>query len=477
MDTMQSQANNLYSINELGDDSFEAMIVGACLIDRDHYDMMRSVVSASDFKFLTYQHIMEAIESVALSHQDINTTSVSEALKACDDDRFNLVGGLNTLLSLEKKARDSTNINELFQFAELVKRLSIRRKTLEAMDRGRHLALRRDLSVATIRTEIFNGLESAFNTLDTRPPATLRDSVNDYYDLSDAYEAGNAPARLYTGFSELDNPSLLGGFSPGNLVLLGGESSMGKTAFAVSMANNMAKDGKIGLFISMEMDVLEMSQRFIAADTGITLAKLRLWSKQDRDRMSGDWQRSVDKSDLDRRRILEYLQSNALDNVALIHKPALTALEVWSEARRFKIQRGHIDFVIVDLITNLTADERDVNSNRAQELTQIAGTLKEMASPQNLNTVLIALSQASGAIRNRSDKRPLEGDFRDSAGIGFQADVQLFIYRDSRYNDDADPDIAEIIVRKHRGGAIGTRKLKWHGDAARFPNTLYEKGF
>ncbi len=470
---MNAPQPKLMSIEDLGHEEAEAYVIGACLLDGG--EVVRSIVKAEHFKFLKYQHVMEAIESCAEAGIDITIASVQSMLKAQPNDNYNLIGGLVALGRLRKLARDASNSVQHEQYAEEIKRLAIRRNLAIANDKMRQLAFRADLNIRVIETEAQNILGKVFATLDTAPAPSLQDAVSDYIDHAELAEQGKTTPRLTTGFPELDSPAMLGGFKKGDFVVIGGDSSMGKTSFAVSIAGNMRDSLKSGLFLSMEMDVNEMAQRFVAAKTGISLNKLKPWAQDDLKRMHPSWLKLTQKTDAERRAVIDCVNDSKFLNIGLKATPTLTALEVWSEVRRFKIQHGKCDFVIVDLITNLTADEKDaVRGNRATELQQIAGTLKEIATKEQI--VVIALSQISGALRSRTDKRPMEGDFRDSAGIGFQADVQLFIYRDHRYNDEADPFEAEILIRKHRGGATGTQYLRWHPESARFLSQA-QRGF
>lgn len=448
----------------------ERYALGGCLMYGDIYETVRGIVTPNDFYYLKHRTILEAMDAVARRGEETDVAMVAKELGTMSDSGSNwleLLGGDLFLFRLEEEADLSGGHFEAF--AQHVKELSARRNLMLVSNKLNDLAGRMDLSLSIIETESETMLTKVFEGGTGKPPELLGSALDTFLTNYMNAEMGKSSPMIYTGYNELDNPSLLGGFKRGDYVTIAGETSVGKTAFAVCLAHNMAKLGYYGIFISKEMGLDEMSSRFIAADAGISLIKLRKYTPEDKKYMIESFRKAVTLTDDEHKLMIQAIDNLSTMPLALVHKPMLTALDVWSEARRFKQRTGRLDFIFVDLITDMNADDMDRNSNRAIELGQISGRFKEMASESNLNAAVFALAQASPGIRERQNKRPQKNDFKNSTAIGDQADVQLFLYRDALYQETDISDIeAEVLVRKHRGGALGMAKLVWNAPCARY---------
>jgi replicative DNA helicase len=229
---------------------------------------------------------------------------------------------------------------------------------------------------------------------------------------------------------------MLGGFQPGNLIVIAARPSLGKSALVCNIAENVAaKQGQAVAFFSLEMSEAELAHRFISCRARIANDRLRKGKVSER-----DWPRVV--------RACNELESAPL---WLDDSSDLSLLDLRAKARRLASSEGGLGLVIVDYMQLMRAE--DPRANRVEQVGQFSRGLKVLA--RELNVPVIGLSQLSRAPELRPDKRPMLSDLRESGSIEQDSDVVIFIYRDAVYDDDADPSEAELLVRKHRNGPVG----------------------
>ncbi|MFN9390628.1 MAG: replicative DNA helicase, partial [Betaproteobacteria bacterium] len=253
-----------------------------------------------------------------------------------------------------------------------------------------------------------------------------------------------------TGYADLDEKT--SGLQPGDLVIVAGRPSMGKTALAINMAENVALEAGLPVAVfSMEMAATQLVMRLLGSLGRLDQHRLRTGRLQD-----DDWQRLT--------------AAVGRLNEAPIHideTPALNALEVRARSRRLHRQYGKLGLIVVDYLQLMSASSE--GENRATEISEISRSLKALA--KELNVPVIALSQLNRSLEQRPNKRPVMSDLRESGAIEQDADLILFIYRDEVYNPDSqEKGIAEIIIGKQRNGPIGTVRLTFRGENTRFEN-------
>jgi replicative DNA helicase len=257
-----------------------------------------------------------------------------------------------------------------------------------------------------------------------------------------------------SGFRDLDR--MLGGFQPGNLIVIAARPSVGKSALVCNIAENVAaKHGQPVAFFSLEMSETELAHRIIACRARIPNEKLRMGRVTSR-----DWPRVV--------RACNELESAPL---WLDDSSDLSMLELRAKARRLAASEG-LGLVIVDYMQLMRPD--DPRANRVEQVGQISRGLKILAG--ELQVPVIGLSQLSRAPEQRPDKRPMLSDLRESGNLEQDSDVVIFIYRDAIYNDEADPSEAELIVAKHRNGQIGRKEVVFLEQYPRFVDKAYGGG-
>jgi replicative DNA helicase len=265
--------------------------------------------------------------------------------------------------------------------------------------------------------------------------------------ITKMYESGGEMTGTRTGFRDIDH--MTSGLQPGNLVVVAGRPSMGKSAFALGAASNLALQfgQAVGIF-SLEMSKLEVAQRLMCAEARVELQRLRAGQLTNE-----DWTRLVKACDTLTKAPV-YVDDTRMT----------TMLEIRAKARRLKAREPNLGLIVVDYLQLLGGGAIE---HRVQEVSEISRSLKMLAG--DLDIPVMALSQLSRAVESRSDKRPILSDLRESGSIEQDADLVMFLYRDEYYNENSeDQGLAEVILAKHRNGPIGSEKLAFLKRFAKF---------
>ncbi len=278
----------------------------------------------------------------------------------------------------------------------------------------------------------------------------LRTILGDYYDrIEYLYEHRGETVGVPTGFIDLDK--LVGGFQPADLAIVAGRPGTGKTSLALTIADHAARNhGLCVALFSLEMPAQQVVQRLVSGATGIESQRLRTGEITEEELAS----------------VTRAMGELSETSIYIDDTPAIAPMEVRSKARRLHAEHT-TDLVIVDYLQLMQAGVR--MENRVQEVSYISRQLKSLAS--ELNVPVLACSQLSRAVESRVDKRPLLSDLRESGSIEQDADVVMFIYREEMYVEDTfKPNIADIIVAKHRNGPTGQISLRFMKEQTRFEN-------
>jgi replicative DNA helicase len=271
--------------------------------------------------------------------------------------------------------------------------------------------------------------------------------IETLYGRDDASEV----TGVSTGFTDLDSKT--SGLQPGDLIIVAGRPSMGKTAFSINIAETVALEGKPVAIFSMEMGGAQLAMRMIGSVGRLNQHTLRTGRLEDE-----DWSRMTHALGL-------------LNDAPIFidETPGLNALELRSRARRLHRQNDGLGLVVIDYIQLMSSPAGKGSENRATEISEISRSLKSLA--KELHVPVIALSQLNRSLEQRPNKRPVMSDLRESGAIEQDADLILFIYRDEVYNPDTpDKGKAEIIIGKQRNGPIGSVNLTFRGEFTRFEN-------
>jgi replicative DNA helicase len=432
----------------------EQSLLGGLLIDPTGWDQVADVVRAEDFYRPDHALIFSAMAEVTAASKPADVVTVAEALTRRG--RFEDAGGLGYLGTL---ARDTPTAANVRAYAQIVRERSLLRKLVSA---GREIAgsvfandgsSARDLvdmaeqRVFEIAEQSTGTREGAQSIATILPP--LIDKIDEWHSNPDKLRG------LATGFTDFDRKT--GGLRGGDLVIIAGRPSMGKTTLAVNIAEyaacNPASRAAVVVF-SMEMPAEQVVTRMLSSIGHVTLSGIRSGQVSD-----DDWVRiTAATSQLSEAKIF------------IDETPSLTPTELRARARRLKRERG-LDLVVIDYLQLMQVP--GTKENRATEIAEISRSLKALA--KELSVPVIALSQLNRGVEQRQEKKPVMSDLRESGAIEQDADIILLIYRDELYNKDTTKKgMAEIDIAKHRNGEVGPFLLTFQGSYSRFVNYAAE---
>ncbi len=429
----------------------EQSVLGGLLLNNAAWDRIADFIGESDFyradHRLIYRHITKLIEAT----RPADAITVSESLESTKE--LESVGGLAYIGALAQNTPSAANIR---RYAEIVRERSIMRKLAETATNiadlaynpmGREAAQLVDEAESRIFAISEEGARTRQGFVEMQPVLTeVVERIDLLYNRDNPSDVTGVP----TGFADMDR--MTSGFQPGDLIIIAGRPSMGKTALALNMAEHVALDAglPVGIF-SMEMSASQLAMRLLGSIGKLDQHKLRTGRLAE-----DDW-----------RRLTNAVGRLSEAPVQIDETAALNALELRARARRLHRQYGKLGMIVVDYLQLMSASSH--GENRATEISEISRSLKALA--KELNVPVVALSQLNRSLEQRPNKRPVMSDLRESGAIEQDADLILFIYRDEVYNPDSpDKGRAEIIIGKQRNGPIGAVMLTFQGEYTRFAN-------
>ncbi|MBE5937570.1 MAG: replicative DNA helicase [Lachnospiraceae bacterium] len=431
--------------------SAEQSVIGSMLISRDAVQVAKDLITSEDFYQPQHGVIFDAIISLYDSNQAIDAVTLMNKLQESNvSPEFCSIEFISNILT---SVPSSGNIQA---YAEIVRDKSILRKTIKAAE--------------DIATRCYQDSEPIDEIMDDAEKKIFKISqesrrAGDFVSISDAtmrtfnsiHNASKSKGNvtgIRTGFTDLDYRTA--GLQKSDLILIAARPAMGKTAFALSMAEYVAVKSKIPTAIfSLEMSDEQLLKRIMAMDASIDLHAITTG-----DLTGEEWESLV-----------ESVQNIGNSELILVDNlSGLTINDICSKCRKLKIERD-LGLVIIDYLQLIEGNGR--SESRQQEIAGISRTLKSLA--RELNIPIIALSQLNRGVESREDKRPKLSDLRESGAIEQDADIVMFLYRDEVYfpNDPDNKGKAELIIGKHRNGEIGTVNLAWIGQYTRYANAQY----
>lgn len=427
----------------------EQSLLGGLLLDNRKWDEVIDEVGAQDFYSQNHRLIFEGIKGLQSAGDPADVITVSEWLEASNS--LETAGGLAYIGSLANNTPSTANI---LTYAKIVRERSILRSLIAAANDISDTAYNPE---GRTPREVLDHAEQLVFDISERDGRS-REGFKSIQDLlaksidriEELFESDEAITGIPTGFSDLD--TMTSGLQRGDLVIVAGRPSMGKTSFAMNIAEYVAveKQYPVGIF-SMEMPGEQLAMRMLSSLGRINSNKIRTGKLGDE-----DWPRLnsavgfLDKAPM-------FVDDSA----------GLNPMDIRSRARRMVAEHGQLGLIVIDYLQLMHNSEG--NENRATEISGITRSLKILA--KELNVPVIALSQLNRSLEQRPNKRPVMSDLRESGAIEQDADVIFFIYRDEVYNEDTDQQgVAEVIVGKQRNGPIGTTKLTFRGEFTRFEN-------
>lgn len=429
----------------------EQSVLGGLLIDPSAFDRI-DFLNESDFYREDHRIIFRHIAMMLADRKPVDVVTVAESLASSGENRI----GLAYLGELAMNTPSAANIK---RYAEVVSEKRGLRDLLDASARIAEVATSESSAPASQRIDEAQAIVFALAENRARSGNAEAEVVGSILadvvaDIHERFDRGGQITGLPTGFVDLDEKTC--GLHGGDLVIVAGRPSMGKTAFAINVAEHVAvKEGKPALVFSMEMNKKQLTERSIASLGALPMQSIRSGQGIDFDRMSY----AVGQL---------YKAPLHIDD-----SPALTVMQMRSRARRMARKHG-LSLIVIDYIQLARGDSSSTkNGNREQEVSSISRGLKALA--KEFNCPVIALSQLNRKVDERADKRPMMSDLRDSGAIEQDADIILMMYRDEYYNQKtAEKGIAEIIIGKQRMGETGIIKVLFQGEFSRFRNLTEE---
>ena len=424
----------------------EQSVLGGLLLENSAWDRIADVVAGEDFYRHEHRIIFRTITALINENRPADVITVQEFLERSDE--IEAAGGFNYLISLAQNTPSAANIR---RYAEIVRERAIMRRLAEVgteIARNAYNPEGRDAAQLLDEAEnkVFQIAESTAKSKQgfLQLPDLLQEVV-ERIDMLYARDNPDEVTGIATGFVDLDKKT--SGLQPGDLIIVAGRPSMGKTAFSLNIAEHVAVEGKLPVAVfSMEMGGAQLVMRMLGSVGRLDQHVLKTGKLQDE-----HWGRL---------------------NEAVINETAgLTALELRARARRLARQfNGRLGLIVIDYLQLMESSGR--TDNRAAALGEISRSLKSLA--KELQVPIIALSQLSRSVEQRTDKRPMMSDLRESGAIEQDADLIMFMYRDEYYNPESQmKGLAECIIGKHRNGPVGKIHLTWMGQFTKFDNAAY----
>jgi len=423
----------------------EEAVIGAVLINPEAYYDVAQFLSVDDFYIHRNRWIFDTFVSLHDRNEAIDLVTVTEEL----DQKGHLadIGGAAYITKLINNVPSSLHAEA---YGHRVEETAIRRRMLEAANKIAKLAYTENLTLDTVMDDSEKAIFNVSQRRTTQDLQPIRSVLSDYFDrMEELSKRDEELVGVPTGFIDIDR--MLGGLQPSDLLIIAGRPGMGKTGFILSALKNAALTHKkhVAIF-SLEMSNEQLVQRIIAQETGIDSTRLRSG------KLSPDeWLLFT--------QAIEVLTDT---HIFLDDTPALTPLQLRTKCRRLHLEYK-LDLIVVDYLQLMGGDNR--SNNRVQEVSDISRNMKILA--RELNVPVLAAAQLSRAVEQRSDKRPVLSDLRESGSLEQDADVVMFIYRPEVYEEDSQfKNLAEIIIAKHRNGPTGDVQLVFRKNLAKFEN-------
>jgi replicative DNA helicase len=425
----------------------EQSVLGGLLLDNNAWDRIADQISADDFYRHDHRLIFQHVGRLIDGNRPADAITVFESLQTAGRDQE--AGGLLYLNALAQNTPSAANIR---RYAEIVRERAILRRLVSVGDEIATSALNpqgRDTKqiLDEAESKVFQIAEQgARGKQDFQPMNTLLTHVVER--IQELFERANPSdvTGVPTGFADLDR--MTSGMQPGDLIIVAGRPSMGKTSFALNIGEHVAIDQGMPVAVfSMEMGAAQLALRTLGSVGRINQQRLRTGRLQ-----NDDWPQ-----------LTNAMQKMHDAPMYIDETPALNSLELRARARR--LARS---LIVVDYLQLMSSTSQ--GENRATEISEISRSLKALA--KELAVPLIALSQLNRSVEQRNERRPMMSDLRESGAIEQDADVIIAIYRDEHYNPETSTEkgIAEILILKQRNGPIGTVKLRFAGEFTRFDN-------
>ena len=429
----------------------EQSVLGGLLLDNAAWDRIADFLGPADFYRYDHRLIYEHIGKLIAAARPADVITVFESLGSAG--KADDVGGLAYLNALAQNTPSAANIR---RYAEIVRDRAVLRKLVSVADeisgdafnpQGKEVRQLLDEAEAKVFSIAEEGARGTQGFLEIRPLLSqVVERIDTLYHQDNPSDVTGTP----TGFADLDK--MTSGMHGGELIIVAGRPSMGKTALSMNIGEYVAVEYGLPVAVfSMEMPGTQLAMRMLGSVGRLDQHRMRTGRLSDE-----DWPK-----------LTHAMQKMSEAQIFIDETAGLNPMELRSRARRLSRQCGQLGLIIVDYLQLMSSSS--TGENRATEISEISRSLKGLA--KELNVPVIALSQLNRGLEQRPNKRPVMSDLRESGAIEQDADVILFIYRDEVYNPDTqDKGMAELIIGKQRNGPIGTVRLTFLGQYTKFDN-------
>lgn len=420
----------------------EQSVLGSMLIDKNAIAEAVEVLNGEDFYKDVHKTIFTSIKNLYNKDIPVDMITLVDHLKAVD--KLEEVGGITYITEISTSVPSTANLSS---YVKIVKDKSTLRRLIRSSTEIIEASYRKQDKVEDIidlaEKKIFNISEQR-STSDFEAMSAVLE--RGFLEIEKIFNNRGQLTGVGSGFKALDEKTT--GFQKGDMILIAARPSMGKTTFALNIAQNAAiRQGKSVAVFSLEMSKEQLAYKLLCAEANVDMVKLRNGDLDDR-----DWENIARASGpLAEAKIF-------IDDTA-----GISVMEMRSKCRRLKMEHG-IDMILIDYLQLMSGSNSE---NRQQEVSEISRNIKAIA--KEMQCPVIALSQLSRAPEQRADHRPMLSDLRESGSIEQDADIVMFLYREYYYSKEKeDENLAECIIAKHRNGEVGTVNLAWIGKYSKF---------
>jgi len=428
----------------------EQAVLGAILLQSEAMITAMERVQPEDFYDASHQLIYEAMIQLGEENQPIDLVTLTSRLQ--DKGQLEDVGGVSYLAKLAHAVPTAANVE---YYAQIIEEKSMLRRLIRTATQIVSEGYSGGEDVAGMLSDAERRILEISNRRTGSGFIAIRDVLMEVFDRVEVLnQQGGSTTGIPTGFVDLDK--MTNGFQRSDLIIVAARPSVGKTAFALNIAQNVAVRAKetVAIF-SLEMSAPQLVNRMICAEANLDANLMR----------TGDF-----KTDEDWAKLTMGIASLAEAEIYIDDTPGVTVADIRSKCRRLKKEKG-LGMIVIDYL-QLIQGRGKPGENRQQEVSEISRTLKQIA--RELSVPVIALSQLSRGVEQRQDKRPMMSDLRESGSIEQDADIVAFLYRDDYYNQETEKkNIIEIIIAKQRNGPVGTVELVFMKNFNKFVN--YER--
>ena len=431
----------------------EQAILGCMLTDKDSVIDAIEVLKEEAFYREDNKAIFSAILSLYSKSEPIDLITVKAEL--IENGNFERIGGLEYLASLPEKVPTTSNVQKYIKIVDEKWMLrSLVNSANELISLGYNETEDVDILMDMAEKKVFELTQKK----NSKGYTSLKDVlVESFGKLEELYNQKGRISGLSTGFMDLDLKT--SGLHNSDLIIVAARPAMGKSAFAINIATNVAvQSGKGVVIFNLEMSKDQVGNRILCSEAMVDSNKIRTGQIEDE-----DWVK-----------LASTLSRLSEAPIYIDDTAGISIMEIRAKCRKLKIEKD-IGLIVIDYLQLIQGSGKR-NSSREQEISEISRSLKILA--KELNVPVIALSQLSRGVERRDDKRPMLSDLRESGAIEQDADIVMFLYRDDYYNEDSEKkNIAEVILAKHRGGSTGTVDLAWLANYTKFASLETKRDF